>query len=690
MTFLPTCDNALNKLNLIFGLNVHPFAPQSQQENEIPKVIFSKNNIFKCTKCGTFINNKFKFSDDFKNQKRILTCNICEKENILDPENKDLKKEYFYKNISMFPELVNPSVDFILDYENFQNNIQNDLGNRYIIFLIDISDPSIHLNFSQYVLNSIQSNLEQVQMENNSNIYIGFITFDSNSVQSYYIDKRSKDIKMNVMTNVYEPFNSVPEDLFFIKYNNDNHQFITQLTEKIMNYSNYNMHNKNKSKINLGSAINASIFCAYEIAKNFAVKGTTKILAFSSNKSSPGIFQPQTDDIDLQKFYSTQNETKLFLPMHENNCIYNKLHKGFLDNRITFFLFHLGHMKNQLHMPNFNDLCNITGGQAFYYGITDNIVNFKEDLKTKLEKMHYDLNRILTRKEYLDVEICLKHNVQDIEISDIFISGFNKFSLFLNSEKNSFKLSSISQDFNFMYNLKFKKYSEKKINLQIIIKYSDPILNSKNIRTFNCTLEKTTDYQKIFSHIDTDTMTRVLILKELSVCLNSNNKNLCAFDTLKENLMNKMVETIYVYKMYCSSTSDPGHLVIPSSIKFMLLYLCGFFKKPLLRKIKNKIHPNVIANVINLCFTVPLNIFIKMIYPKFYRLDDIKENYEEEDGIQNIGLPHKTLPVITKPYLYPLSLDNLDLNMAFVYDDGFYINLIILSEISELFIYEVK
>ncbi len=53
-------------------------------------------------------------------------------------------------------------------------------------------------------------------------------------------------------------------------------------------------------------------------------------------------------------------------------------------------------------------------------------------------------------------------------------------------------------------------------------------------------------------------------------------------------------------------------------------------------------------------------------------------------------MDHKKYPLIEKPYIYPLSLDYIDLNNAYIIDDGFYLTLVIGSEVNQLLVYEVR
>ena len=83
-----------------------------------------------------------------------------------------------------------------------------------------------------------------------------------------------------------------------------------------------------------------------------------------------------------------------------------------------------------------------------------------------------------------------------------------------------------------------------------------------------------------------------------------------------------------------------------------------------------------------------------MLYPKLYRVDDIQNNFKKmykkkENVLKNIGLKKNDRPFVIKPYLYPLLTDSIEIDSAFIYDDGLYINLILTKEVDEKFINEV-
>ena len=67
-------------------------------------------------------------------------------------------------------------------------------------------------------------------------------------------------------------------------------------------------------------------------------------------------------------------------------------------------------------------------------------------------------------------------------------------------------------------------------------------------------------------------------------------------------------------------------LTLPSALRYFPLYVNSVFKKPLMRKIKINIHPNIIFNFIYEIFILPLKYTSKILYPRLYRIDNILNN----------------------------------------------------------------
>lgn len=141
---LPSDPSVLSSSNLMFGLVIQPFAEAFQNEKEVEKVEV-ENSIFRCKRCSSYINNKYRI-DFNKQNKRVATCNLCNNENEIDSSNSAIKSEYFNSNI-LVPELVSPTVDF-----NAPAALKHKVDFKpHYIFLIDTSTISLECGIPAYV-----------------------------------------------------------------------------------------------------------------------------------------------------------------------------------------------------------------------------------------------------------------------------------------------------------------------------------------------------------------------------------------------------------------------------------------------------------------------------------------------------------------------------------------------------------
>ena len=84
----------------------------------------------------------------------------------------------------------------------------------------------------------------------------------------------------------------------------------------------------------------------------------------------------------------------------------------------------------------------------------------------------------------------------------------------------------------------------------------------------------------------------------------------------------------------------------------------------------------------------PIYSTMKFLYPKFYRIDNIKgeqTNINNSIKIENIGLINEKYNIIQKPLLLRLSKDVIDFDCAYLIDNGCYIYIFIFNQIEEEF-----
>lgn len=262
-----------------------------------------------------------------------------------------------------------------------------------------------------------------------------------------------------------------------------------------------------------------------------------------------------------------------------------------------------------LDLPTFSQISSFTGGKAYFYPINNKVNN---DLKIKLEKLHYDLTRVLSRPNYYDVKLMFRNSL-GIEIQEI-LGPFGK------KLGEAFKMPSMDPDFCFSYHLKIaeKLKAETSYHFQIACLFIDNF-NQRYLRVINYSVICDNEVSKMYYNVDVDAMTKLLIQKEMVLMCASNTEKVLA----RENFTNKMINMLFYYRKKCSEKSPMQQLILPASVKFIPLFLQSLMKKPVLRKNKDGVSSSLIYSQIHCLLRDPVYWTIKFLHPKFYRIDDI-------------------------------------------------------------------
>jgi protein transport protein SEC24 len=537
----------------------------------------------------------------------------------------------------------------------------------HYIILLDISQLSYDLGLTTYVLNSISTNLDFIHSSSNS--FLAIATYDSKSIQFYSIEKNS-EVKAYIVADLENPFCPLPRNKMFLNVVDQKSQ-IEKVIEKITFYINEKYKESNsQNKKNIAGSVTGSAVAAGISALE---ENGGRVMVFTCNSCLKGFGAcPPREE---SKLFNTPNEKNLYNAQHTH---FNKLSESCLANRIVVDQFIVGN--NQFDLATFSNLSNLTGGFVHFYPA--NTKDFT-DLKFKFEKMHYDFSRILSRPNYYDVKFMLRFSI-GIDTFEI-LGPFNK------KLGEAFQLAGCDPDYSFCYNMRLSESlkNNQRCHFQLVCLYIDN-LNQRYLRTINYTLMATTDVSKIYSSVDVDSLSKLTMMKEISLC-HQTEPNL-----VRDNLFVKMTNAFYYYRTQCSKNTPVGQLILPASIKYYPIYLNSFIKKTLLRRNKSNISANTIVDLMNKIMHEPLYHTIKFLYPKFYRIDDIQEDQsnkfkeiEAEYLIRDIGVPNEKINIITKPTILPLSLDHIDFYCAYLSDDGEYITMFIFNFINPSFYEEL-
>ena len=646
MTNIPNSQSLLNQTNLLFGLVVQPFTEVPPYEQEIPKVD-AKEGILRCERCSSYINMKYQITYSGMN-KLVAICNICKKENEININTQGVKTEYLNNDFSHSDEMNFPTVDFIAP-ENFNQGAKE--FKPHYIFMIDISKAAYEIGFPSYILNSIQGNVDN--FHNAEGTFVNICFYDQKYIYFFYFEKG--EIKLSIVTDISDPFCPISIDKLFVNITQQRGEF-EKLLEKVNGFlaDKYaNLANEEQSTPrNLyqttitGAAIKAGI--------DALKPNGGRVMIFTPNPCQNGF----GCCIPREKINNKENERikeLFYLPQHE---LFTPIAEEANLNRtvVDQFVF----MNNNYDLATMGQISNLTGGHVFYYpySLEQNAMN------SNYEKMHYDITRIISRPNYYDVKFMIRFTL-GLDCSEI-LGSFNKFL------GEAFQLGGCDPDFSYFYNLRMNENfkNDQKIDFQIVCLYNDNF-GQRYLRIFNSTYNMTEDIAKIFSTCDVDAMTKAMIMKEITLAHRSD------FVTIRKNLEDRIINSFKFYRVKEKSSTPPGQLILPVSVRYLPLYINTLIKRGIFSKNVGKFQQNQLEYTMLKLLRYPLENIIKYLYPKFYRIDNVETASINDIGV---GTLNETYNIITKPWLLSLSKDNIDFDCSYLIDDGEFINIFIFDE----------
>ena len=584
--------------------------------------------------------------------------------------------------------------------------------------MIDIEKNSYELNLPSYILYSIKINLEY--FNNSDETHIAIALYDRNFIYFFYCEKT--DIRISIMSELDNPFCPISKSKLFLNIKNQREE-IEKLFEKVNTF----IENKNKVKEEeKKEEENKEEELKEEEKKEEEIKEEEKKEEEKKEeekkeeekkeeeKKEENKKEEEKKEDDSQKTISTptgaviksgidsllENGGRVLIftpnpchhgfgssiprekiikdkknPFYPQNKIYLDLAEKANDNRITVdqFIF----MCNEYDLSTLSIVSNLSGGHVEYYNYTEdnNILN------SHFEKMHYDLTRIISRPNFNDCKFMIRLS-----------EGVNCFEIlgpFNNKIAEGFQIGFCDPDYCFYYSLRIHDNLKvgSKIHVQIACLYNDDF-NMRYLRIFNSTYEVSDNVEKIYSYCDVDALTKAFLLREISLTYKSD------FSNVRKNLEDRIINSFKYYRVKEKKNTSAGQLILPFSINFLPLYINSFIKKGLLTKIDFKDNScfDEINKIISLRFKfmrIPVYSIVKFLYPKFYRIDNIlnynEMNISKNSLIENIGLLNEQYGIIQKPYLLPLSKDNIDFDSAYLIDNGEFISIFIFNEIDNNF-----
>ena len=494
----------------------------------------------------------------------------------------------------------------------------------HYLFCIDISTNSYNTGLPNYILNSIQGYLNS--FHNGENSYIGFSTFDFKGVQFYSLGK-NKEINITHMNDSKNPFCPLsPNKLYYnvIKEQDD----ILILIEKINNYIDL----RREREITPNTTISGTAI--YSGIESLSESGG-RILIFNASPSSLGY--GGSIKKNEREYINTDKEKELYIPQH---TMFSNLIDLCEKYRVAVDQFIFGNF--YFDLSTFCTISNMTGGAIKLYDFKYNdLIDHPDLINQNFEKLYNDVFRIISRPNYYDITVNLRYTI-GFEVMEILGSFYKKLT-------DNFSIPSFDPDSSFFYHLRLSDSfnTEQKVSFQLVVYYTDNF-NKRYLRVFNYTNKTSSDISQIYSYCDIDVLTKLFLIKELTLIYNSSQKD------IRENILNKLTNMFYYYKKETKQVNS-GQLVLPAQVKYLPSFTNSFFKKGIYTANRGNFTSVNIIYLIHFYMKCPIYSFILYLYPKMYKIN--------LDKLNNLYIKKR------------LSLETIKINRAYLITNGIFLDL---------------
>jgi protein transport protein SEC24 len=175
----------------------------------------------------------------------------------------------------------------------------------------------------------------------------------------------------------------------------------------------------------------------------------------------------------------------------------------------------------------------------------------------------------------------------------------------------------------------------------------------RRIRVHNISVNCSLTLPNLFRGADLDSILNVYA--HVAVRAIPNN----TLSEVRNLIAEKCIEVLAAYRKYCASSTSPGQLILPESLKLLPIFVLALSKSIMLRP-GNDINADDRAFYMALFNSAGPSITTPLIYPRLYSLHKLGEEF---------GVPYGEGRVIL-PTPLRLSADNLDADGAYLVENG--------------------
>lgn len=607
---VPTTKELLHQSRLPLSVVMQPLADVGPGEEVPPLVNFGEAGPLRCQRCRAYINPFVKFIDGGQR----YVCSLCSVPN-------EVPREYYCnidgygvrRDIANRPELSKGSVEFAATkaYEG------RPVTEPVFLFLIDVSSEGVANGMLGQVAMTIQASLDELALEDRTRV--GIITYDS-TVHFYPIRENQKSQEVHIISEIEEPFVPLPPS--FLVNATLHRPAIDALLSKL-------------PKMYAGTQEGRSAFGAALAAAHQAIESTGgRIMVFQSSLPNfgPGALARR----DNPSIYGTEKEKALFAPQ---SPYYEKLGAALARSLVSVDLFLFP--KSYIDVATLSVLSRRTNGYIFFYN------GFRSDHHGA--KLFNELSRCLSAVHAYDGLLRVRASgslTVEKYYGNLSMASPTDVSLPALDARTTVSCSLGYTD---------KLDENKDVIIQCALLYT-AANGERRIRVHNICLPVSNQLTNVFRTSDLD-----------GVVAGHCRQQLCGDNyqqvggNVRDALMTLTIDTLTMYRKYCSATSAPGQLILPETLKLMPLYSLAF-QKSLAVRATNDVSVDKRMFYAFLMGSLSVDGIIRLMHPRMYSISQI------EDG-SPIGLPNSIGESILPPQL-SLTAEKLDPREGYLLEDG--------------------
>uniref|UniRef100_A0A7S4DQB5 Uncharacterized protein n=1 Tax=Lotharella globosa TaxID=91324 RepID=A0A7S4DQB5_9EUKA len=603
----------VEQTKLCIGAIIQPLAELSPAEEPPPVREFGNDGPIRCNTCRAYINPFFRFID----HGRTFVCNMCGSNNKV-PEWYfcNLDSAGFRRDRNEKAELCRGSVDFIApaDY------CDTDVTDPCYLFVVDVTYSSLMTGVLDSAIECIRTSVDFLS-ENNPRARVGIMTYDK-AMYFYSVKKGSTEPRLDVVADVDDAFVPVLPETILLPLSDEKQ---TDMVYKVLELIPKLHAIDNGQRAEESSCFGAAAHAGQQILAGFGGKMIT--IVSSLPNLGKGTLQMRNDI----KLYHSSKEQSLLVPQ---GSFYQNLATECAQTKVSVDVFACG--STYLDLATIGVLSRTTGGQMYYY---KGFHSAKHG-----EALHRDMYRNISRYTAFGGVMVIRTSA-GLSVSERYGNYFAR-------EASEMEIPVINCDSSFGVMLSHdSKVTTKEACVQTALLYTTPE-GQRRIRIHTLSLPVTSALCNLFRHSDLDTIINLSLKQGVSQILYK-----VIPKSARHALVQACIDSLFVYRKYCSTQHSPGQLILPEPLKLLPLATLGMMKHNLFHSGQQVDERAFLSAFVN---SMPTYVACSFVDPCLFSLTEMPEFacVEAKDG--RVFLP----PVLK------LSSDSIKPDGIYLLDNG--------------------